>query len=1503
MPFVGTTRMKQLLIGFPLLVVLFVFAATGALIAQEENIFSQDSELFINEINEKLQQTNNRNQLREAQKLMKELMPVWNQGRFNKAEKDGFKLIAALIFEQKLRPFPHLYDFMYLVNQFAKSRQLPASIAAWNKHAIALLEAGEIKKFSDGIDVAVNLLEKETLSNRGGVTWFARNARFVFASDSLLRINFEKINLVCASARDSSTIHQTAGIFVPEFNSWQGQGGQLFWWRFNMDEEAVNVSFQNYTISLDDSEYTADSVVFRNRDYFDIPLLGSFHEKVFSSPPSSRTSYPRFRSYFKKHRLNEIFKGINFEGGISMEGANFIGSGDASGLAILEFMYADQLAAKIQSDAVIITLDRLVAERASASFYFENDSLHHPGLRLQYTNNNRNLVLSRSERGIADAPFFAFYHKMNLYVEAMYWQIDSGEVSFWRLEGPGNESYAKFESINYFFEPAFRQLQGIDVLHPMFVLQDYIKQFHYVENIRIADLAYYMQKPEEQVIAQMLRLAAQGYVVYSGINRTATLTDRFYHSLAARAGLEDFDQIDIESNTIGRLPNAVLNLESFDLHINGVEEVELSKLRRVKVFPEAGKLQVKKNRDFNFSGLVAAGLFRFYSHESNFIYDSFQLRMTHVDSMVFFVPDRNIPENALNKRFIKVSNYLSDLNGTLFIDDPTNKSGLQRMPLFPVFESLDESYVYFDKPNIQSGSLDRERFYFVADPFVLDSLDDTNTHLWQFEGYLYAADIFPGFREPLRVMEDYSLGFDHNVPADGYKMFGNKATYYNNIHLSDNGFYGEGRIAYLTTNSHAEKYTFYPDSVTAFLKDFNMTGQLAEVEFPDARGEDLDMLWLPDTNNMFISTLDLPLEVFEEAMFTGTAQVSPKGMDAKGLLLFGDGELKSDWFNFDNLSLLADTADFRLLTASTKQDAFLASNYLASLDFTARQGIFNHIDNQSKLSFPFNQYICTLDEAVWEMDGDLVKLNNNRIRDNFGLDTLNYHQLMDIDLSGSEFTSTHPDQEALSFFSLTAEYDMRNYAIMAKDVKILRLADAAVFPIDGLITIYENARIEPLQNAVVIADTLTRYHQINASNIHIDSKNSFNGYGYYDFIDSEKNKQTIALNSIKVENNRTMATGEIVESTNFMLNPHFGFMGTVELRSERKELEFSGGYRLVSDCLEDKQAWTAFTSLINPMNIKLPLHKESVDLSGMRLYSGLYHNRETDAVYTVLQQFKRNASDYEIFSPEGYIWFNSENKSYEVVYEQDGRKQVIQKLSTSRCIATGNGIFDLGMTMPFVDMMIAGSFEHRLIPDSTYLDVAVSLEFPFSNELMEIFGDSLVVSQTAGLNLNRSNYFSAISKLLPDAETNRLRTDAALYGAPRAVPLPFDRRITMVDLRLQWNPETRSFVTNKPIGISNLHKNQINKYVTGFVEIEKVRNRHGFSMYFQMGNGQWYFFTYSNGIMQALSSSDEFNSLLLSLEQPQRIFENKETNESYEYVISTRRRVTDFIRKMQRINF
>ncbi len=1465
--------------------------------------FSQDSEQFIVEIGELLQNSNNRSQRRDARDLMNELEPVWNQGRFNLAEKEGIKQLSNLMQEKNIRAFPGFYDYFYVINLLARSRQLPASITAWHRYMIQLMQEGDNRRFNAFIDFTTQLLEQEQISKRSVMTWYARDARFAFSYDTLIQVEFERLRLVCASRRDSTVIHQTKGVYLPETQLWKGEGGELYWWRFDMDEDMVFVRFPSYEIDVSQPEFTVDSAVFHNRNYFDIPILGHFHDKVFSSPPGNRTSYPRFSSYFDNFSLPNVFQGIDYEGGISMRGQNLIGEAAEGRLARIDVHNTDTIFASVRSESVVISRDRLMADRAVVSFYMENDSLHHPGLRLLFTNNNRTLMLARSSQGVANAPFYSFYHKLNFYVETLYWNIDTPEIVFNRMEGPGRESVAEFESVNYYYDPDFAALQGIDEIHPMYVIQNYLQQYEGMEIIHVADLAYYMQKPEEQVIAQLLRLASRAYVVYNGISRTATITDRFRHILSARAGDIDYDIIRFSSNTTGRTPNAVLNAETYELQINGVSEVELSELRKVKLFPDKGQIQMQRNRDFFFTGLIRAGMFDFYAKESQFVYDSFKLSMTHVDSLIFYVPDRNRPKDATRFRIFQVQNHIADLNGTLYIDDPENKSGRGEFPLYPVFSSRDESYVYFDKPFIQSGTLERDEFYFVVDPFTIDSLDNLNTTRWEFDGYLTSAGIFPLFREPLVVMEDYSLGFDHSSPESGYEMYGGLGNYYQYIHLSNEGFYGKGSIDYLSSRAQSEQFVFYPDSVTALLKEFDMEEQMAEVSFPRSQGEELDMLWLTDTNFMKLYTRELPLLVYNNAEFSGKAGVSPKGMDGRGLFIFGDAQIASDWFDFSHISFTADTADFRLLTAVRQQEAFLASRYHAAVDFEDYVGTFRYIDTESQLAFPFNQYICTLDEAIWFMQEDMLRLNNNQIRDDYGLDTLNYNQLLDIDLSGSEFTSTHPDQESLSFFSLTAEYHLRDYAIRAEDVKILRVADAAVFPGDGLITIYENARMEPLSNAVIIADTATRHHQLSSADVSIFSKSNFSGKGIYDYYDQSGSLQHIEFNSIRVEDNRTVASGEISEDAGFMLSPYFSFMGRVELVAERKTLAFQGGYRISNPCLSGAQPWTSFSALLNPEDIRMPIESGSRDLGGLQLATGFFHNRDQDLMYSLLQDYRINQSDHALFRPEGELWFNQNENAFEVIAESVQGARAAQTLSLERCIMHASGELDLGMITPFLDLTLIGRLEHRLIPDSTYLNTLIALDFPFSDELMSMFGDSLVVAGTPGLSLSRGNYLPMMNIVLPREQTVLIRNDITLYGAPRAVPDIIDKTLTISDLRMRWLPETRSFVSVGQIGISNLGQNQVNKFVNGYVEIEKLRNRHSITLYLQLSNGQWYFFAYSNGIMQALSTSSAFNEALLAIDQPDRVYKNKETGETYEYVISTRRRVTDFIRKMQGIDF
>lgn len=1490
--------------NYIVLAILLLFFQHVFVIAQEEKFFSDNSELFIQQVGQKLAETNSKKFAEDGKSLMLTLGERWNAGRFNKDEKDGIKVVAELLHAEKIRVYPQFYDYFRLVNQFAYSLQLPASIVAWNNYAIQLLEQRRISEFHELVGFSSELLSNGKLFDRNTLQWLLRDARFSFVSDSLLRIVVEKADLICASQRDSSIISQTSGALVYGSNQWVGKGGVVSWRRFKVPEKEIYAELSEYSVDIQLSEYFADSVVFRNLNHYDKPMLGSFQDKVFSSPPNPRTAYPRFNSYDRELFIQDVFPGIDFNGGLTMEGLSLLGSGGNGSRAVLTIRRNNDLFARLLTEQVQITKERLLSDRVTASLFIDSDSLYHPGLRLRYTHNNRQLTLFRSETGLADSPFFNSYHKVDIYVEALYWDLDKTEIAFRRLEGIGNESSGRIESANYYANIEFSRLQGIDDLNPLFVIENYLKTYSEGREIRLNALSAFMKKPVEQVVAQLLRLASQGFLVYDPATQTAHVKDRFFYTLEARAGRTDYDVIRLNTNTTMRQPNATLDLNTLEMAINGVPEVILSDSQRVNIFPEKGKIVMKKNRDFVFSGLIRAGLFDFYARDCFFEYDSFRLNMNFVDSLAFYARVRQADRENYRASFTKVRNVIANLNGTLFIDAPNNKSGLKSLPRYPIFDSQSESYVYFDQAEVQSGSLNREVFFYAVDPFEIDSLDNFSTDNLRFEGYLASAGIFPGFREPLVVMPDYSLGFVHDVPEEGYPMFSNKARYFNNIHLSNLGFYGKGEIDYLTTQSLSEKFVFYPDSVYAAQMQVTMQEQLSPVEFPRGQSDTISMHWMASDDIMQLRTLHKPFLVFNNAEHYGQLDVKPSGMNGAGRLDFGDASVASEYFSFKSRSFEADTADFTLYTAIEKKQAFAAQDYKTAIDFDQRLGKFSNLGEQSSLSFPFNQYICSLDEASWMMDDDRLILNNNVIREVYGIESLNFNQLLDLDLSGSGFTSTHPEQDSLSFFCLEAEYDLVQYAIEAKDVKIIRVADAAIFPDDGRITILKDARMQTLESATIIANTTNRLHLINDARVSVFSKNSFEGRGYYDYVDVNKTIQPIELSSIWVdENGVTNALGSIPESAIFFLNPYFYFNGKTSLKADRKELRFTGGYRINQDCMPGSMAWIGFDTLVDPQQVRLPVSAQPVDLSGLRLGVGLTYNSISGEYYPAFLDYKRSSDDVPINQVQGYIYYDESKQAFIVESDKITRSSGSYRLLTNRCLVEGDGPMNLDLSLGFVTIDAFGTYLHKVINDSTYVDWTTSLNFIFDEKLINLVADSLSKANLPAVNLLTTQYLPSLSRRLSKDDAERINSDINLYGAPRRIPEGFDRTFVLADVKLKWNPETRSFVSYGPLGIANILRNQVNKYVNGYLEIEKGRGAEGFTLFLQPDANTYYFFNYRNGMLQAISSSEQFNNDLVNLKADKRITSNRETAEQYEFIISTERKVTDFIRKMQSVQF
>ena len=169
-----------------------------------------------------------------------------------------------------------------------------------------------------------------------------------------------------------------------------------------------------------------------------------------------------------------------------------------------------------------------------------------------------------------------------------------------------------------------------------------------------------------------------------------------------------------------------------------------------------------------------------------------------------------------------------------------------------------------------------------------------------------------------------------------------------------------------------------------------------------------------------------------------------------------------------------------------------------------------------------------------------------------------------------------------------------------------------------------------------------------------------------------------------------------------------------------------------------------------------------------------------------------------------------------------------------------------------------------------------------------------IISQT------ERNYKLALFDQLGTKITEELISDFSLYGAAKKIPAELLHTFVFTDINLSWNESNTSFISDGPIGIGNINKIQINKYVPGYFEIRKRRTGDEINFYFQLNKNEWYYFNYRNNIMQAISSNEVFNNRLIDLNPKTRIYQDEDNDDQYEFVISTLEKKSSFLKRMKK---
>jgi hypothetical protein len=1078
---------------------------------------------------------------------------------------------------------------------------------------------------------------------------------------------------------------------------------------------------------------------------------------------------------------------------------------------------------------------------------------------MNYSNESRELSLIRDERGLRADPFFNTFHQLDMFVEAAYWNMNEDVMDFDMIKGM-NKRPAFFTSNNRYSLYHFEKIRGMDAQHPLSLLKKYTQE-NMSKEVYILDYAKFLKLPYEQVKHQLLQLAHEGFVMYDSDNDKVIIKDRSQFYLDARTGKVDYDVIFFRSDST-KLTNAELYLDSFDLRINGVQKIILSDSQNLIIEPGYGGkanddyIVVGKNRNFKFNGKITAGRFSFKAFSCAFDYNLFKLDLPQIDSLWFWVDGGPLPGGGRDK--IQVQTALLDLSGDILIDHPSNKSGLKPYKDYPIFNSKKDSYAYYDQYFIEKGVYTRDRFYFRISPFILQPLDKIKTEDISFDGFLYSGGIFPDISEPLRVMDDYSLGFIKKTPENGLPAYGDKGEFFNTINLSNRGLRGDGKLDYLTSQTNAKDYIFYLDSMNVHSQLFNIEGVVGGIEFPNVSGKEVYQHWMPYQDFMEIYSKKNFISMYdEETTMEGKLTLKPTGLTGDGNLHYKVAVMISDLYDFKNMTYHADTVRF-------VDDGWKLSNFKADADYTERKVLFTSNDGTSLVEFPDNLYICYMDEAEWYMDKDETTYSKKDATLPEEYQGKTSRELVDLVVQGSDFYSVHPGQDSLAFTSTKASFNSKKKVIKAEGVVKIAVADATILPIDGLITVLKDANMVPLQDAKIVANTATKYHEIENAEVKINGKNDYIGSGNYKYIDKYDLNQNVFFNNIRVDTTyQTVASGTILKEQDFTLSPAFSYYGDVHLLASRKELEFDGGFKIKTACIKGDH-WIAFNSIIDPDNIMIPIPKQPrvPDISNTRKYAGIANSYTNREVYSVFLENKVEYFDSILMSADGYIMYDFSKSEYKISSKeklgQFKRPDNYLSFNANNCemYAEGEVKFDIRTD----DTQIQSFGNAKAKSGDADFKVSLAFDFHFSEKALDVITNTFKMVEVPAYNQESDFYAKVAGGYMGLAKADKYYSDIAL-GKDRRIPAELQHTIFISEVDMKWEPGAKSYVSKGSINIGGFLKDYIKGEVNGIIELHKERNFDEYTIYFEVGE-DWFYFNYVNNVMRVLSSVAKFNEII-----------------------------------------
>lgn len=1478
---------------------------------QTLKVFSAEQGKFLEELSTYLNVSNKKNKAT-YEKFAADL----KSGRYTEDQFVKINGLASKMLEKRMRAKPYFTAYLECLNEMENKGYLGKQLDGWLNTLTSLitdLKKSQNKKYATFLQFCSELLSKNAIRySKTGLTWTSTSSEFEFGYSAINPyVQIKNLDLIARRKKDSIVIQDTEGIYYPLKGIWRGKKGKANWKRAGLTDK-VQCTFGSYMVETRKNTYKVDTVTFYHPTFFQGAITGQFEDKVIVLSGKNTGSYPRFTSFKKRIEVENIGDKIKYIGGFKLQGSSVIGFGDELYKARMDFyLQNDELALTTKADQFIIKRgEQIVAQNVEASVYFESDSIYHPSVDFKFLIPNRELQLARKGIGNSQIMFFNSFHQLEMDVEKIVWEIDTDSIQVGQagLKNISNRpKTASFESLMYYNDRKYQRFQNIASYNPISVIAIYSEALNSNE-LDANELAKrFNKKLSLASIKGLLNdLVEAGFIFYDQENEYVIVKDKAIHYAKSSRKTIDFDVIRAISTS--KETNGILDLTNQKLNLVGVKSVTLSDSQLVAVKPLNEELTFKYNRDMDFAGQLFAGYGIFWGKDFHFNYDEFLLDLDSVKRFLLRVPTGEFDKLKM-PILTPLTNVIEDMNARIEIDENGNRSSREVYKQYPKLTSNGISKVYYDDKKTANGAYKRENFFFELRPFVFDSLDSFDPLDIKFEGSMVSAGIFPRFDEILRVQQkDLSLGFKTEAPPEGYPLYGGKGQYNDIIELSNKGLKGKGTIKYLTAVVNSDDILFLPKALEASTDLFNIAQATSPTEFPDVTGKDVKVDWRPYQDSMYIkSTANAPFEIFNgNYKLDGSMTLTPGGLYGSGLFDWKDASMTSKNFKFRVFGVDADTSNLSIKTIGVEGLAFNTKNVKSELDFKKKMGKF-HSNKTGDINteMPVTQYQTSMNEFVWDMDKKEIKFTSTGDK--------------------AEFVSTHIQQHSLKFEGSSANYNLETNLLKVEGVSSIRSADAFIYPKEEKVEIESNARMKPLENAIIIADTSNQYHTIKRATVTIEGKKSYKATGgFYEYNVGDV-EQEIKFNSILVSRGKnkklvTRGEGTLLEAENFLLDTKTGFKGKVKLDASQKELEFDGYAKIQSETLKDAQ-WFSINSNVDRKNVIID-YNEPRNENGRKLEAGIRIQRDSTEIYTLLLTPPQSTRDRLVFNTKGILKYD---KSKDEFYFGDSLK-ILKGAATGNIVTFQNktgrviteGEYVMADRLKYIKTKVVGQgIAYHGIPKVEF-DLAIGLEFLVPPKLLNMMIRDMETNNfdVPDVSYKEPYFKKAIAEFITNekrlAKTYKELEEYEKLYLPKEVINQYTMFLGKV--KMVWDPEVQSFLsTGRSLGVSYIGDKFINKQLKGHIEFRMTRQADEMNIYIESPGGAFYYFNYrtvkaegigstaKGGILSVYSSNIDFNDAIIALKKKETTFK-MDDGEMYEIKLTGKGGVNYFLRRANRVN-